>query len=111
MRIRWFRSMSTAPVLIGFLLSSIAARGAEFNDVPYRVIDGVQLTLDAHVPNGAGPFPAAILVHGGGWVAGDKEQYINYLFQPLSEAGFAWFSINYRLAPKYKFPADAEDVE
>ena len=32
-------------------------------------------------------------------------------FQPLSDAGFAWFSINYRLAPQYKFPADAEDVE
>ena len=82
----------------------MAARDAEFKDVSYRLIDGVQLTLDVHVPDRAGTFPAAILVHSGGWVAGDKEQYINYRFQPLSEAGFAWFSINYRLAPKYKFP-------
>jgi acetyl esterase len=94
-----------------FLMSPLVARAADFKDVPYRVIDGVSLTLDAHVPEGAGPFPAAILVHGGGWVAGDKEQYITYIFQPLSNAGFAWFSINYRLAPKYTFPADADDIE
>jgi len=93
------------------LLLAGTARAADFKDVPYRTVDGVQLTLDAHVPDGAGPFPAAILVHGGGWVAGDKQQYITYIFQPLSDAGFAWFSINYRLAPKYKFPADADDVE
>lgn len=113
MRDRWLRSVSasTLPVFIGLFLLSVTARGADFKDVPYRVIDGLQLTLDAHVPDGTGRFPAAILVHGGGWVAGDKEQYITYLFQPLSDAGFVWFSINYRLAPKYKFPADAEDVE
>jgi acetyl esterase len=46
------------------------------------------LALDAHIPDGAGPFAAAILVHGGGWVAGDKQEYINYIFKPLSDLGF-----------------------
>lgn len=89
----------------------VSAVGADFKDVEYGQVDGVQLTLDAHVPDGDGPFSAAILVHGGGWVAGDKQQYITYIFQPLSDAGYAWFSINYRLAPQFKFPADADDVE
>jgi len=93
------------------LTLGLTAYAADFKDVAYREIGGIQLTLDAHVPDGPGPFPAAILVHGGGWVGGDKQQYITYIFQPLSDAGFAWFSINYRLAPKYTFPADAEDVE
>jgi|SRR5215469_10486713 len=97
--------------LSGFASFAVASWAADFNNVLYRTIDGVQLTLDAHVPDEAGPFPAAILVHGGGWVAGDKQQYINYLFKPLSDAGFAWFSINYRLAPRFRFPADADDVE
>src|SRR6202158_2818554 len=83
----------------------------DLNDVHYGEVHGFQLTLDAHIPDASGPFPAAILVHGGGWVAGDKQQYITYIFQPLSDAGFAWFSVNYRLAPQYKFPADADDVE
>ena len=95
-------------VLANLCLSAVAA---DFKDVEYGQVDGVHLTLDAHVPDGDGPFPAAILVHGGGWVAGDKQQYITYIFQPLSGAGFAWFSINYRLAPQFKFPADADDVE
>jgi len=83
---------------------------SDLRDVPYRQIDGVTLTLDAHLPDGDGPFPGVVLVHGGGWVAGDKQQYITYIFKPLSDAGFAWFSINYRLAPRYQFPAPADDV-
>ncbi len=87
------------------------AWAAELKDVVYAEVDGVRVALDAHVPDGAGPFPTAILVHGGGWVAGDKQEYINYLFKPLTDAGFVWFTINYRLAPQYKFPAGADDLE
>ncbi len=95
-----------------FLVTNCALAAAnDFKDVEYAQAGGVRLTLDAHVPEGAGPFPTAILVHGGGWVAGDKQEYITYIFQPLTAAGFAWFSINYRLAPQFKFPADADDVE
>jgi acetyl esterase len=113
---QWFRSArKTSPRILTFLLlicsAGTLARAAEFKDIPYARVDGVILTLDAHIPDGSGPFAAAILVHGGGWVAGDKEQYITYIFHPLTAAGFAWFSINYRLAPQYKFPANAEDVE
>jgi acetyl esterase len=97
--------------LFAFFVISALASASDIRDVTYREVDGVHLTLDVHVPDGSGLFPAAILVHGGGWVAGDKQQYITYLFQPLSDAGFAWFSINYRLAPQFKFPSDAEDVE
>ena len=41
----------------------------------------------------------------------DKQSYIKPLFEPLSDAGFAWFTINYRLAPQHRWPACAEDVE
>jgi alpha-L-fucosidase 2 len=83
---------------------------------PYRDIEfarpgGESLTLDAYVPEGAGPFPAAIVVHGGGFTRGDKQTYVPPLFQPLAQGGFAWFSINYRLAPKHAFPAAVDDVE
>jgi len=107
-QLRLLRSITTSVAL--FLLATLAM-GADFKDVIYRDIDGVRLRLDGHVPEGKGPFPATILVHGGGWVAGDKQQYITYIFRPLSDAGFTWFSINYRLAPQFKFPADVEDVE
>jgi len=67
--------------------------------------------LDVHVPEGDGPFPTAILVHGGGFEAGDKQTYITYIFEPLAKAGFVWFSIDYRLSPAHRFPAATDDVE
>lgn len=54
--------------------------------------------MDAWTPDGPGPFPAAILIHGGGWVRGDRRGDVQPLFQPLQHAGIAWFSISYRLA-------------
>lgn len=88
-----------------------AAQAEELRDVQYGEVAGVALKLDAHIPEGAGPFRCAILVHGGGWIAGDKQQYITYIFKPLADANFVWISINYRLAPKFTFPAPADDVE
>jgi alpha-L-fucosidase 2 len=80
-------------------------------DIEFAKVGDVSLTLDAFVPPGEGPFATCILVHGGGFVRGDKQMFIKPLFAPLSAAGFAWFSINYRLAPEHRFPACAEDVE
>ncbi|MGH9341916.1 MAG: alpha/beta fold hydrolase [Acidobacteriota bacterium] len=68
------------------------------------------LLLDACVPAGRGPFPAVVLVHGGGWEAGDKMTYLTPLLRPLAQAGFAWFSINYRLTPDYQNPDQLEDL-
>jgi alpha-L-fucosidase 2 len=93
-----------------------AARADLKTDIEYGRAGGESLKLDAYVPDGAGPFPAVILVHGGGWNAGDKsggpkKGYMAPLHEPLQKAGFAWFSINYRLAPKHPYPACIEDVE
>src|ERR1700737_1523778 len=96
---------------LALLLICVSTHAEELKDVPYSNIAGTSLALDAHIPDGPGPFPTAILVHGGGWIAGDKQQYITYIFQPLADARIAWFSINYRLAPQNKFPAAAEDGE
>ena len=68
------------------------------------------LRLDAWTPQGRGPFPAVILAHGGGWEAGDPVTYIAPLFAPLARAGFAWFSIDYRLTPRVAHPAQLEDL-
>jgi alpha-L-fucosidase 2 len=58
-----------------------------------------QLKLDAFIPRVAQPVPAVVVVHGGGWEAGDKVTYVTPLFEPLARAGLAWFSIDYRLTP------------
>ena len=67
--------------------------------------DGVSEKLDAYVPPGAGPFPIAILVHGGGWSSGEEAAGISGDVQALAEANFTWFSIDYRMGPVSKWPA------
>jgi alpha-L-fucosidase 2 len=67
-------------------------------DIEYGKAGQCSLRMDAHVPEGIGPFPAVILVHGGGWVSGHRRRNLEPLFRPLEEAGFAWFTISYRLA-------------
>jgi alpha-L-fucosidase 2 len=80
-------------------------------DIEFAKVGDVSLTLDAFVPEGNGPFVTCILVHGGGWMRGDKTSFIKPLFEPLGKAGFTWFTINYRLAPTNRYPACVEDVE
>lgn len=60
---------------------------------------GRDLKLDAFIPRRTRPVPAVIIVHGGGWEAGDKVTYVTPLFEPLARAGLAFFSIDYRLTP------------
>jgi acetyl esterase len=87
------------------------AHAADLRDVEFARPHGVSLTLDAHIPASPTPQPAVLLVHGGGWEAGDKTTYIRPWFATLNEAAIAWFSINYRLAPEWKHPAAVDDIE
>jgi acetyl esterase len=95
------------------LLMLLSAHAAE----PARAIEyshpGDQpLYFDARLPVGDGPFPAAILVHGGGWVRGDRHTEMAPLFEPLTRAGIASFSIDYRLAKDpISFGVAIRDVE
>jgi alpha-L-fucosidase 2 len=84
---------------------------ATLTDVEFARPDGVPLRLDASIPDSPRPQPAVVLVHGGGWEAGDKRTYIRPWFDVLTRAGVAWFSVDYRLAPEWKHPAAVEDVE
>ncbi len=67
-------------------------------NIEYGQAGGTSLRLDARIPEGPGPFAAAIIVHGGAWVAGDRRNSVLPLFQPLADARIATFSISYRLA-------------
>jgi alpha-L-fucosidase 2 len=93
------------------LAAALTATAAEYKDVVYSERPDGNLTLDAFVPDSPGPHPTAILVHGGGWVRGDKRVYITPVFPVFAQAGYAWFSIDYRLAPKHRFPDQVIDVE
>jgi len=96
---------------LGLLLSGLLAAADWRTDIEYSKRGDESLTLDASVPEGKGPFPTVIIVHGGAFMRGNKGTYVTPLFPVFNEAGFTWFTINYRLAPKSRFPAPIEDTE
>jgi acetyl esterase/lipase len=69
--------------------------------------------LDLYIPRAAvtRPLPVAMYVHGGGMTAGDKSNLDPVFLNALASAGYAVVSVNYRLAPQFKFPAQIEDVK
>ena len=105
--------MQRRAALSGAVLAlASAVASAEFKgDIEYARVGDSALHLDASVPDGPGPFPVAILIHGGGWGSGDKRGDVTPLMEPLTQAGFTWFSIDYRLAPTNPWPACFEDVQ
>jgi acetyl esterase len=100
------------PVFLVTSMTMTAAAPETYRDVEFSRAGGVNLLFDASIPEGAGPFPAAIVVHGGGWVGGDRRYDVAPLFKPLEDAGIAWFSIDYRLqADPLRFGVAVNDVE
>ena len=80
--------------------------------IVYGEADGVKLTMDYYAPKGPGVHPIAIIIHGGGYQRGDSKSGSEaYCADFLAPAGYAVFSINYRLAPKYPYPYMVYDVE
>lgn len=79
-------------------------------DVVYASVDGTRLLGDIVAPLGNEKKPGVIVIHGGAWVSGDKDQ-MDWIAQHLAENGFFTLNINYRLAPTHKFPAQMEDCQ
>lgn len=52
--------------------------------------------------------PAVVMIHGGAWRTGSKFSMLRHA-RRLTRVGYAVISINYRLAPKYPWPAQIED--
>lgn len=81
-------------------------------DIEYARVGSISLRMDACIPQLAGKAPGVILVHGGGWVRGNRQFDVAPLFKPLSDAGFPWFSIDYRLATDVtQFGVAIDDVQ
>ena len=78
--------------------------------VRFAEVAGKKLRADLFVPKGDGPFPGVLMIHGGGWTAGSKAQMVGHA-QLAAERGYTVMSINYRLAPKHKFPAQIHDCK
>jgi acetyl esterase/lipase len=76
----------------------------------YAQRDSGPLKADVYVPQGEGPFPGVIVIHGGAWRMGTRAQLAG-VAQQLAAHGLTAVAISYRLAPQYKFPAQIDDCK
>jgi len=107
---------------LGRTLGPGATRPLSFEPQPVRDVFGPGLhkrliynartgmTFDAWIPPRPGPHVPVLLVHGGGWEAGDRVTYITPMFRPLAEAGLAWFSMDYGLTPDVTHARQLQDL-
>ncbi|MGI9516830.1 MAG: alpha/beta hydrolase fold domain-containing protein [Pirellulaceae bacterium] len=82
----------------------------KFGGIVYRTGEDYRLTLDVYVPEGEGPFPAVLAVHGGSWRSGTKLNWFRHA-RRIARAGFVVVAINYRHAPEFQFPAQIHDCK
>ncbi|KAF4587530.1 Alpha/beta hydrolase fold-3 [Ophiocordyceps camponoti-floridani] len=70
-----------------------------------------KIKVDVWVPTrmSAGPRPAVIDLHGGGWILGQGTDDARWAGAVMETLDAVVFSVNYRLAPSYPFPIPIED--
>ncbi|WP_428311635.1 alpha/beta hydrolase fold domain-containing protein [Hydrocarboniphaga sp.] len=68
------------------------------------------LKADVYLPEGRGPFPAVLVIHGGGWDSGDRDQVAG-IAKRLAKRGYVAVNTQYRLAPGAIYPAQLQDVQ
>lgn len=84
------------------------------DDIPYRSGESDAWKLDMAMPLNKGdePFPAIVIVHGGGWRAGSKQVPVyRALLMDYALQGYVTVSVEYRLIDEAPFPACIQDVK
>ncbi|MEO0843785.1 MAG: alpha/beta hydrolase [Cyanobacteria bacterium J06643_5] len=97
-----------------FILTDIF-RGISLNkvrhltNINFATPAGIPLNMEVYQPAKVGKYPAIVFIYGGSWQSGNpsvKPEFNRY----MAARGYTVFAIDYRHAPKYKFPAQLDDV-
>ena len=98
-----------AAAIVGLVtMNTFAGPPTVHRDLEYARIGEHRLLLDLYLPPAVDDPKLLVWVHGGAWRAGSKKQ------MPLGDLvkrGFAIASVNYRLTPEAKFPANIHDLK
>ena len=114
--------MRLFPLALAFLAilpgcSPIAALNSAAPKTGYHVVSGLSYgdharqRLDLYIPdNATTDSPLVVFFYGGGWRAGNREDYL-FVGQALASSGFVVTIPDYRLYPEVRFPTFVEDCE
>lgn len=96
---------------------SAASEVLRENGITYQTVGDRPLQVDLARPDGDGPFPGIVFVHGGGWRNGNRGRWTRELDE-AAKRGFVAISVTYRLTEpdkqgraKHPFPTAIHDVK
>ncbi|MCF8359387.1 MAG: alpha/beta hydrolase [Prolixibacteraceae bacterium] len=80
-------------------------------DLVYACHNGHDMHIDIYSPHKMDkPAPAVVLVHGGGWISGNKKMEAPLAIY-LAQQGFVAATVEYRLSPEALYPAAVFDIK
>lgn len=83
--------------------------GIIVEDIAYAAPDGRPLLARLFRPQGDGPFPGVVEVHGGAWTTNDR--FTNRdIHQPLAESGVVVLALDFRMPPEAMYPVTLADI-
>lgn len=81
-------------------------------NITYKTVEKTELKADIYYPldSKGKTFPAVLLIHGGGWLIGSKENQ-RIMAQNLALNGYVAITVSYRLGLDAKYPAAINDIK
>jgi acetyl esterase len=73
------------------------------------LVDGAEIGARVYTPEGTGPHPVVMFFHGGGWVICSLDTHDHLARAICRGAAAVVVSVDYRLAPEYRYPTAAYD--
>jgi acetyl esterase/lipase len=106
-----FSVIATLSLALSVGVFSSAADTTPVTEVYGTAADGTVLHWVVYTPSSPGPWPAVLVIHGGGFNEGTPDSSAESVTcaQDLATAGYIALSIEYRLAPPGSLPGQTSD--
>ena len=100
------RAVSNSPEMLALDGDRIDVGSVSDITIP---VEGAEIGARVYTPEGDGPHPVVVFFHGGGWVICSLDSHDNLARAICRDADAIVVSVDYRMAPDYRFPVAAED--
>jgi acetyl esterase/lipase len=102
--------MRPRPFVLADLFTGIPQPKVRQQSLTFAAADGTPLSLEIYQPLKTGYYPAIVTIYGGAWQRGKPTQNATFN-RYMTAQGYTVVAIDYRHAPRHRFPAQLEDVQ